>query len=139
MNNYVSIGLLGLGTVGSGVIQLIENHQEELVHQLGRGVNVKSVLVRNLEKAREVQVDPTYLTTDPDDVLNDPEIDVIVEVMGGIDEAREHIYKAFTAKRHVVTANTDIMALHGPELQSAARENKCDLFYESSVSGGIPI
>src|SRR5690625_505890 len=122
MNNYVSIGLLGLGTVGSGVIQLIENHQEELVHQLGCGVNVKSVLVRNLEKAREVQVNPTYLTTNPDDVLNDPEIDVIVEVMGGIDEAREHILKAFTAKKHVVTANKDLMALHGPQLQSAASE-----------------
>src|SRR5690625_7480470 len=119
MNNYVSIGLLGLGTVGSGVIQLIENHQEELVHQLGCGVNVKSVVVRNLEKAREVQVDPTYLTTDPDDVLNDPEIDVIVEVMGGIDEAGEHIVKGFTAKKHVVKANTDLMELYVAELQNA--------------------
>jgi len=139
MNNYVSIGLLGLGTVGSGVIQLIENHQEELVHQLGCGVNVKSVLVRNLEKARDIQVNPTYLTTNPDDVLNDPDIDVIVEVMGGIDEAREHILKAFTAKKHVVTANKDLIALHGPELQNAASANKCDLFYEASVAGGIPI
>src|SRR5699024_11395394 len=135
MNNYVSIGLLGLGTVGSSVIQLIENTQVALVHQLASGVNVKSDLVRNLEKARDVQVNPTYLTTNPDDVLNDPEMDVIVEVMGGIDEAREHILKAFTAKKHVVTANKDLMALHGPQLQSAASENNCDLFNEASVAG----
>src|SRR5699024_1993224 len=149
MNNYVSIGLLGLGTVGSGVIQLIENHQEELVHQLGCGVNVKSVLVRNVEKARDVQVNPTYLTTNPDEVLNDPEIDVIIEVMGGIDKIRKHNLQSCTSKKHLLTSNTkkthvgnankDLMALHGPQLQSAASENNCDLFYEASVAGGIPI
>lgn len=139
MGKEISVGLLGLGTVGSGVIQLIENNQEELVHQLGCGVNVKSVLVRDLDKARNVQVDPTCLTTNPDDVLNNPAIDVIIEVMGGIDETREHMLKAFKAKKHVVTANKDLMALHGPELQSAASQHGCDLFYEASVAGGIPI
>ena len=139
MEKNISVGLLGLGTVGSGVIQLIENHQEELVHQLGCGVNVKSVLVRNLEKARQVQVDPTYLTTNPEDVLNDSEIDVIIEVMGGIEDTRKHILNAFEEKKHVVTANKDLMAVHGPELQNAASKHGCDLFYEASVAGGIPI
>lgn len=139
MNKNISIGLLGLGTVGSGVIELIENHQQELVHQLGCGVSVKSVLVRNPEKTRDVRIDPTYLTTNPDDVLNNPEIDVVIEVMGGIEEARSHILKAFAAKKHVVTANKDLIALHGAELQNAASEQKCDLFYEASVAGGIPI
>lgn len=139
MKQNISVGLLGLGTVGSGVIQLIEKQQKELCHQLGCGVNVKSVLVRNLEKAREVQIDRTYLTTNPDDVINDPEITVIIEVMGGIEEARQHILKAFEAKKHVVTANKDLIALHGPELQAAASQNGCDLFYEASVAGGIPI
>ncbi|WP_106495247.1 homoserine dehydrogenase [Lentibacillus sp. Marseille-P4043] len=139
MRNNVSIGLLGLGVVGSGVIKLIEDHQEELVHQLGCGVNVKSVLVRNLEKARDVQVDQAYLTTDPNDVLHNPEVDVVVEVMGGIEEARKHILEAFATKKHVVTANKDLIALHGPELQDAASKNQCDLFYEASVAGGIPI
>ncbi|WP_156290359.1 homoserine dehydrogenase [Oceanobacillus salinisoli] len=139
MGNKISIGLLGLGVVGSGVIKLIENHQEKLVHQLGADVQVKSVLVRNLDKQRDVDLDRTFLTTNPDDVLNDPEIDLIIEVMGGIDEAREYILKAFSAKKHVVTANKDLVALHGPELQKAARKNKCDFYYEASVAGGIPI
>ncbi|MGY0693448.1 homoserine dehydrogenase [Virgibacillus sp. FSP13] len=139
MRNNVSIGLLGLGVVGSGVIKLIEDHQDELVHQLGCGVNVKSVLVRNLEKTRDVQIDQRYLTTDPNDVLHNPEIDVVVEVMGGIEEARRHILEAFATKKHVVTANKDLIALHGPELQDAASKNQCDLFYEASVAGGIPI
>ncbi|GGB58765.1 homoserine dehydrogenase [Virgibacillus dakarensis] len=139
MKNNVSIGLLGLGVVGSGVIRLIEDHQEELVHQLGCGVDVKGVLVRNLEKTRDVQVDRSYLTTDPNDVLHNPEIDVIVEVMGGIDEARKYILEAFATRKHVVTANKDLIALHGQELQEAASRNQCDLFYEASVAGGIPI
>src|SRR5699024_5866982 len=101
--------------------------------------NVKSVLVRNLEKARQVQVDPTYLTTNPEDVLNDPEIDVVIEVMGGIEDTRKHILNAFEGKKHVVTANKDLMAVHGPELQNAASEHGCGLFYEASVAGGIPI
>lgn len=139
MGNNISIGLLGLGTVGSGVIQLIENYQEDLVHQIGCSVGVRSVLVRSLEKARHITTDSTYLTTNPEDVLHDPEIDVIIEVMGGIEDAHQYILQAFTAKKHVVTANKDLIALHGPELQKAASEQGCDLFYEASVAGGIPI
>ena len=139
MVNKVSIGLLGLGVVGSGVVHIINNHQEKLKHQLGVPVEVKRVLVRNLEKAREVDVDPTLLTVNPDDVLNDPEIDVIIEVMGGVDIAKDYILKAFSAKKHVVSANKDLVALHGPELHAAAENNKCDFYYEASVAGGIPI
>ena len=139
MENNVSIGLLGLGVVGSGVIKLIEDYQEDLVHQLGCGVNVKSVLVRDLEKARTVDIDESILTTDPNDVLGNPDIDVIVEVMGGVEEARKYILKAFASKQHIITANKDLIALHGPELEAAANKNGCDLFYEASVGGGIPL
>ena len=139
MKNSVSIGLLGLGVVGSGVIKLIEDYQDDLVHQLGCGVNVKSVLVRDLEKARQVDIDETILTTNPDDVLKNPEIDVIVEVIGGVEKARQYILEAFAAKKHIITANKDLIALHGPELEAAANENGCDLFYEASVGGGIPL
>ncbi len=83
MKNSVSIGLFGLGTVGSGVIQLIQNHQEELFHQVGCDVKVKTVLVRDIEKDRDVQIADIELTTDPDKILQDPEIDIIIEVMGG--------------------------------------------------------
>lgn len=139
MKNSVSIGLLGLGVVGSGVIKIIEEYQDDLVHQLGCGVNVKAVLVRDLEKARQVDIDETILTTNPDDVLKNPEIDVIVEVIGGVEKARQYILEAFAAKKHIITANKDLIALHGPELEAAAHENGCDLFYEASVGGGIPL
>lgn len=135
----ISIGLLGLGVVGSGVIKIIEDHQEELVHQLGCGVKVEKVLVRNIEKARRVEIDERLLTTNSDDVLKNPNIDVVVEVMGGIDDARTYILEALRAKKHVVTANKDLIALHGEELEQVASENGCDLFYEASVGGGIPL
>lgn len=139
MSEKVTVGLLGLGVVGSGVIKLIENHQQKLAHQLGCNVQVKRVLVRDLDKSRDVDIEEDLLTTNPDDVLNDPDIDVIVEVMGGVNEAKDYILKAFTSKKHVVSANKDLVALHGPELQDAATHNKCDFYYEASVAGGIPI
>ncbi len=139
MEKEISIGLLGLGVVGSGVIQIINDHQEELQHQLGHTIKVGKVLVRDIEKVRDIKIDKNVLTTNPDDVINNDDIDVIVEVIGGIEEAREHMLKAFAAKKHIVTANKDLIALHGPELEKAAQENGCDLFYEASVGGGIPL
>ncbi len=139
MEKDVKVGLLGLGVVGSGVIQIIEDHQEELVHQLGCGVKVDKVLVRDMEKARQIQINHDLLTTNPDDVLANPDIDVVVEVMGGVDVARDYILAALKAKKHVITANKDLIALHGPELEKTAQENGCDLFYEASVGGGIPL
>lgn len=139
MEKKVSVGLLGLGVVGSGVIKLVENHQEKLAHQLGTSVSVAKVLVRNPEKARDVDIDSSLITTDPDEILANPDIDIVVEVMGGIEETKAHILKAFGNKKHVVTANKDLVALHGPELQEAANRNKCDFYYEASVAGGIPI
>lgn len=139
MGKEISIGLLGLGVVGSGVIKIVEDHQEELVHQLGRGVKVEKVLVRNIEKARQIEIDHSLLTTDSADVLANPNIDVVVEVMGGVEDARKYILEALQAKKHVVTANKDLIALHGPELEETARQHGCDLFYEASVGGGIPL
>ncbi|MEI3613904.1 homoserine dehydrogenase [Pseudogracilibacillus sp. SO30301A] len=139
MGKEISIGLLGLGVVGSGVIKIVEDHQEELMHQLGRGVKVEKVLVRNIEKARQIELDHSLLTTDSADVLANPNIDIVVEVMGGVEDAREYILEALKAKKHVVTANKDLIALHGPELEETARQNGCDLLYEASVGGGIPL
>lgn len=135
----ISIGLLGLGTVGSGVVKIIENHQDKLTHQVGCPVKVKKILVKNINKERFVQVNREMLTTDPEEILNDPEIDVIIEVMGGIDETKKYIKKALLNRKNIVTANKDLMALHGSELLTVASENDCDLFYEASVGGGIPI
>ncbi|WP_042352211.1 homoserine dehydrogenase [Bacillus massiliigorillae] len=135
----ISIGLLGLGTVGSGVVQIIENHQDKLMHQIGCPVKIKKILVKNLQKDRGVIVNKSMLTDSADDILDDPEIDVVIEVMGGVEETRNYLLRAVRNKKHVVTANKDLMALHGPELLAEATRNNCDLFYEASVAGGIPI
>lgn len=135
----ISIGLLGLGTVGTGVVQIIENHQDKLMHQIGCPVKVKKVLVKNTNKKRAVSISDDMITTNIEDILNDPDIDVVVEVMGGMEETKQNLLKALKNKKHVVTANKDLMAVHGTELLSVASENGCDLFYEASVAGGIPI
>jgi homoserine dehydrogenase len=135
----ISIGLLGLGTVGSGVVKIIENHQDKLMHQVGCPVKVKKILVQDPVKERTVKVDASLLTVNPEDILEDPDIDVVIEVMGGIDETKEYLLQALKRKKNVVTANKDLMAVHGPELLTVASENGCDLFYEASVAGGIPI
>lgn len=135
----ISVGLLGLGTVGSGVVRIIENHQDKLMHQVGCPVKVKKILVQDVEKERSVKVDPSLLTMDPADIIEDPEIEVVIEVMGGIENTRDHMLQALRNKKNVVTANKDLMAVHGSELLTAASENGCDLFFEASVAGGIPI
>lgn len=135
----VRVGLIGLGTVGSGVVSIIQRHQDELRHQVGCPVTVKKVAVRNLNKQRPVYIDPNIMTDQIEDVIYDPEIDVIVEVMGGVDTTKEHVLKALQHGKHIVTANKDLMAVHGAELLRVAANNGCDLYYEASVAGGIPI
>lgn len=135
----IQVGLLGLGTVGSGVVRIITDHQERLIHQVGRPVKVTKVLVQNIEKERDVEVPSTLLTQDANEILDNPNIDVVIEVMGGIDDAKSYILQALRSGKHVVTANKDLMALHGAELLATAKANKTDLFYEASVAGGIPI
>lgn len=135
----VAVGLLGLGTVGSGVYRIIQEHQQELEHQTGCSIYIKKILVQDLNKERDVAIDPSLLTVHAEEILTDPEIDVVVEVMGGIDHTRDYVLTALRQKKHVVTANKDLIALHGAELLQAAKENGCDLYYEASVAGGIPI
>ncbi|MFT8323188.1 MAG: homoserine dehydrogenase [Bacillus sp. (in: firmicutes)] len=133
----ISIGLLGLGTVGSGVVKIIENHQDKIMHQVGCPVEVKKILVKNVNKERDISQE--ILTTDVNEILNDPDIDVIIEVMGGVEETYKCLIQALNNKKHVVTANKDLMAVYGARLLQLASKNNCDLFYEASVAGGIPI
>ncbi|MEW9109358.1 MAG: homoserine dehydrogenase [Cytobacillus gottheilii] len=137
--NGISIGLLGLGTVGSGVVKIIKNHQDKLMHQVGCPVSIKKILVKDVHKQRGVEVDSSLITTDPGEVINDADIDVIIEVMGGVEETKEYLLTALKNRKHVVTANKDLMAVYGPELLAVASQYGCDLFYEASVAGGIPI
>ncbi|PRR98571.1 homoserine dehydrogenase [Bacillus sp. NMCN6] len=135
----IRVGLLGLGTVGSGVVKIIQDHQDKLMHQIGCPVLIQKVLVSNPDKKRDVDVAREVFTTEVYDVIRDPEVDVIIEVMGGIEETKQYLIDALNEKKHVITANKDLMALYGTELLHVAKENGCDLYYEASVAGGIPI
>ncbi|MBM7563762.1 homoserine dehydrogenase [Paenibacillus sacheonensis] len=135
----IKVGLLGLGTVGTGVVRIVEGHQSDLQSQVGSPIVIERVLVQNKNKARSIGISPDKLTEDAWDIIHDPEIDVIVEVMGGIETTKGYILEALSRGKHVVTANKDLMALHGPEILAAAHENGCDVLYEASVAGGIPI
>ncbi|MFT9487681.1 MAG: homoserine dehydrogenase [Tepidibacillus sp.] len=135
----IKVGLLGLGTVGTGVAKLIEGHQEDLIKQTGNRITIKKILVQDKDKKREISIDKQLVTDDPWEVLKDSEIDVIIEVMGNIHPTYEYLMFALEKGKHVVTANKDLMALHGAELLAMASEHHCDLYYEASVAGGIPI
>lgn len=140
MNKHkVCVGLMGLGTVGTGVVRIVQNHQEDLVKQTGMEIEIKRILVQQLEKQRNITLPHDLVTTDPQVLLNDLEIDVVVEVIGGIEPAKTYILQALEHGKHVVTANKDLMALHGAEILKKATEKGCDVFYEASVAGGIPI
>ena len=133
----ITVGLLGCGTVGTGVVQLLTEHADEIAARVGAPVRVGPVAVRDASRPREVT--PEHLTTDPDDVVAADGVDVVIEVMGGVDEARALVTRALERGRSVVTANKELIASHGPELRSLATERGARLEYEAAVAGGIPI
>ncbi|VDG97985.1 Homoserine dehydrogenase [Lysinibacillus sphaericus] len=139
MRKEIGIGLLGFGIVGSGVAKILHNHRDDLQHKLGVPVRIKRVLIKNKEKERKTELPKEAFTDQLDDLLNDEAIDIIVEVFGGTDDAKTAIERSLKAGKGVVTANKDVMAVYGKELLALADENSCDLFYEASVGGGIPL
>ncbi|SMO37990.1 homoserine dehydrogenase [Melghirimyces algeriensis] len=139
MEQPIRVGLMGLGTVGSSVVQLLEANQEDLFHRSGKQIVVEKVLVKHPEKDRSIQVPSECLTDQSDEILKNERIDLVIEVMGGIEPARSYILEALKHGKHVITANKDLMALHGEEILSVATEKGCDVFYEASVAGGIPV
>ncbi|TXL63663.1 homoserine dehydrogenase [Cerasibacillus terrae] len=139
MSETIGVGILGLGVVGSGVIKMIMENKESLYQKTGNHLSIERILVQDKAKERDIEIDSEVLTTDANDVLNHADIDIIIEVIGGVEEAKLHIQQALRNKKHVVTANKDLIALYGPELHQLAKQNGCDLLYEASVGGGIPI
>lgn len=135
----VKIALLGLGNVGRGVLNILQMNGEEIMKRSGCQVEVAKILVRDPSKARAVKVPEELITTDFDEILNDDSIKIIVEVMGGIEPAKEFILKSLSKKKHIVTANKMLLATYGDELFKKADEEEVMLNYEASVAGGIPI
>lgn len=136
--NTVNIGMLGLGTVGSGVLQMIQNNADKVQNVTGRRLAVKKVLVRHPENHQDV-ANAVDLTQNANDIILDDDIQIVVELIGGIHPAKEYIEEALRHHKNVVTANKDLIATAGPELVKLAHDNHSDLMYEASVAGGIPI
>jgi homoserine dehydrogenase len=137
--SVIGVGLLGLGTVGSGVARILHGKRDVYARQVGCPLVLRRILVRNPHKERDFTVDPALMTTDPQDVLGDPSIQLIIEVMGGEQPSYDLLRSALKAGKFVVTANKEVMAKHGGELLRLARAHNVDLLYEASVGGGIPI
>jgi homoserine dehydrogenase len=138
MARPLGVGLLGLGTVGTGVARVLVAKSDALEARIGRPVQVRGVLVRDASRPRAVSLDAP-LVTDPNAVIDDPEVDVVIEVMGGEEPARSLILQAIERGKHVVTANKEVMAKHGPTILAAAAERGVSVAYEASVGGGIPL
>jgi homoserine dehydrogenase len=139
MSAPIRVGLLGCGNVGAAVVRLIDEHADLLAARAGVGVEVARVAVRDVSKTRDVKLAPERFTVDAAGLAVDPEIDVVVEVIGGVDPARELIRTALRAGKPVVTANKELIAHHGPELFALAASAGVDLLFEASVAGGIPL
>ncbi|MEB8126428.1 homoserine dehydrogenase [Staphylococcus succinus] len=135
----LNVALLGLGTVGSGVVKIIEENRQQIKDTMDKDINIRHILVRDKSRSRPINVSKYNLTEDIDEILNDDSIDIIVEVMGGIEPTVDWLKRALSQKKHVITANKDLLAVHLNVLEDLAQENDVALKYEASVAGGIPI
>jgi homoserine dehydrogenase len=135
----VKIGLLGLGTVGCGTINVLQRNAVEITRRAGRAIQVVQATARDIKKDRPCDVSGITLTSDPAEVVNNPDIDVVVELIGGYEPARELVLQAIENGKHVVTANKALIAVHGNEIFAAAQEKKVMVAFEAAVAGGIPI
>jgi homoserine dehydrogenase len=135
----IGIGLMGLGVVGSGVAKTLFEKSNAIAQQVGCPLEIKRVLVRDPSKKRAIDIPHNLVTTDPSRILNDPEIDIVIEVIGGETEAFRFIKGAIAKGKHVVTANKEVISKHSSELFELASKHKVDIRYEASVGGGIPL
>lgn len=132
----INIGLLGLGTVGQGLVDILDKRNDHIIDEQ---INIKKILVRNLEKERQVQVSRDKLTLDPNDIVEDEEIDVVIEVTGDVDLSYRLLKRAMEKKKDVITANKALVSAYFEELSHLAEENNVYFLYEASVAGGIPV
>ena len=135
----IQVGLLGIGTVGAGTFNVLKRNQEDIRRRAGRGIEVTMVAARNTERARSVTGDGVTVVSDPFAVVNHPDIDIVVELIGGYELSRELVLQAIANGKHVVTANKALVALHGNEIFAAAQEKGVIVAFEAAVAGGIPI
>jgi len=135
----INVGLVGFGNVGSGVVKILRDRKALLCEKTGLEINIKKVCDQDIVSKRNVNVDKAMLTRDARDIINDPQIDILIELMGGIHPAKELIIEALKKGKNVVTANKALLALHGQELFSEAADRGKNIYFEASVGAGIPI
>lgn len=134
----INIGILGMGTIGTGVVEVINENAERIYQRTGERLKIKRILVRDLKKKRAVNINH-LLTNDPEEILRDDEIDIVVELMGGLQPACNYIKRAMENGKHVVTANKEVISKCGRDLFEVAKQKGVNLLFEASVGGGIPI
>ena len=135
----INVGLLGIGTVGGGTFTVLRRNREEISRRAGCAITMKMVADKDLERARKIVGDSAVVTADALEVVNNPDIDVVVELIGGTGIAKELVLKAIANGKHVVTANKALLALHGNEIFAAAQKKDVMVAFEAAVGGGIPI
>lgn len=135
----LNVALLGLGTVGSGVVKIIEENRQQIKDTLNKDIVIKHILVRNKSKKRPINISQYHLTEDVDEILNDDSIDIVIEVMGGIEPTVDWLRDSLKRGKHVITANKDLLAVHLKLLEDLAEKQGVALKFEASVAGGIPI
>jgi len=135
----IHVGLLGIGTVGSGTFEVLARNQEEIMRRAGRGIVIKMVADKEVEKARKLVGQAAAVTADAFAVVSNPDIDIVIELIGGTTVAQQLILKAIENGKHVVTANKALLATHGNEIFAAARQHGVMVAFEAAVAGGIPI
>jgi homoserine dehydrogenase len=135
----INVGIIGFGTVGSGTVEILLQNRDIIGNRVGSDIVIKRIADIDLDSDRGVPVDPGVLTKDAVEVINDPEIDIVVELIGGLEKAKEYILMAMEKGKHVVTANKALLAEQGEEIFQAAQEYGVSLGFEASVCGGIPV
>jgi homoserine dehydrogenase len=135
----ITAGLLGIGTVGSGTFEVLARNQEEIRRRAGCEIRIAQVFARRPERARAVVGDHAEVVSDAQQIIHNPGIDIVIELLGGVEPARTLVLQAIAAGKHVVTANKGLLAVHGSEIFAAARERGVIVAFEAAVAGGIPI
>lgn len=139
IDSTITIGMLGCGIVGTGTVKTLQENAEAISQKVGARLRIKRIVVRDMAKPRPDWIDRSLLTDDPNLVLDDPEIEIVAELMGGIEPAGEYLRRALANGKHIVTANKELIAKRGHELLAQAAERRLDFQFEGSVAGGIPI
>jgi homoserine dehydrogenase len=131
--------MIGFGNVGQGLYRLLEKNRTLIEAKVGAQIKIKRIMVKDLAKVREVAVPEGMLTDKYEDIANDPDIDVVLELMGGYEPARTYLLDAMSKGKHIVTANKAVLSVHWDEIIQTARQNKVDIYFEAAVCGGIPV